>query len=76
MPSEAQIAGGHKANLSNPNTSTESKMHSKEILQAEFGIKGEYCFLPPSSLEMAGDLILDKFPISSMEKTQPMWREA
>ncbi|RAR07766.1 conidiation-specific protein 6 [Stemphylium lycopersici] len=27
------IAGGHKANLNNPNTSEESKQHSKEVLQ-------------------------------------------
>lgn len=36
MPTEAQIAGGHKANLSNPNTSKESKQHSKEVLENEF----------------------------------------
>lgn len=34
--SEAQIAGGHKANLKNPNTSEESKQHSKEVLENEF----------------------------------------
>merc|ERR1711879_241288 len=27
------VVGGHKANLSNPNTSDESKQHSKEVLQ-------------------------------------------
>ncbi|EOA85438.1 hypothetical protein ACJQWK_06270 [Exserohilum turcicum] len=27
------IIGGHKANLSNPNTSDEAKQHSKEVLQ-------------------------------------------
>ncbi|KAI1332573.1 conidiation protein 6 [Xylariaceae sp. FL0255] len=36
MPSEAQIAGGHKANLNNPNTSEESKQHSREVLENEF----------------------------------------
>ncbi|CAJ2502772.1 Uu.00g101660.m01.CDS01 [Anthostomella pinea] len=36
MPTEAQIAGGHKANLNNPNTSQESKQHSKEVLDNEF----------------------------------------
>ncbi|KAI1862571.1 uncharacterized protein JN550_010096, partial [Neoarthrinium moseri] len=36
MPTEGQIAGGHKANLSNPNTSQESKQHSREILDNEF----------------------------------------
>lgn len=34
--SEAQVAGGHKANLKNPNTSDESKKHSKEILESQF----------------------------------------
>ncbi|KAM0333252.1 hypothetical protein ACHAQA_001912 [Verticillium albo-atrum] len=37
MPSDAQVAGGHKANLNNPNTSEESKQHSREILENEFG---------------------------------------
>ncbi|KAI1741249.1 conidiation protein 6 [Xylaria scruposa] len=36
MPSDAQIAGGHKANLNNPNTSEESKQHSREVLDNEF----------------------------------------
>ncbi|KAL8797349.1 MAG: hypothetical protein Q9195_000503 [Heterodermia aff. obscurata] len=30
------VAGGHKANLNNPNTSEESKQHSKEVLDQEF----------------------------------------
>ncbi|KAH7326220.1 Conidiation protein 6-domain-containing protein [Stachybotrys elegans] len=34
--SDAQIAGGHKANLNNPNTSQESKEHSKQVLNEEF----------------------------------------
>ncbi|KAI0197119.1 Conidiation protein 6-domain-containing protein [Xylaria flabelliformis] len=34
--SEAQIAGGHKANLNNPKTSEESKQHSREVLDNEF----------------------------------------
>lgn len=33
MPSEAQIIGGHKANLHNPNTSEEAKDHSKDVLK-------------------------------------------
>ncbi|KAI1753618.1 Conidiation protein 6-domain-containing protein [Xylaria castorea] len=33
---DAQIAGGHKANLNNPNTSEESKQHSREVLDKEF----------------------------------------
>ncbi|KAI1808074.1 conidiation-specific protein 6 [Daldinia bambusicola] len=36
MPTEAQIAGGHKANLNNPNTSQEAKEHSKQVLESEF----------------------------------------
>ena len=32
----SRIAGGHKANLNNPNTSEESKQHSKEVLDQEF----------------------------------------
>jgi hypothetical protein len=36
MPTDAQIAGGHKANLKNPNTSDESKQNSRNILDNEF----------------------------------------
>ncbi|KAK4224709.1 conidiation protein 6 [Podospora fimiseda] len=36
MPTDAQIAGGHKANLNNPNTSKESKENSRKILDEEF----------------------------------------
>lgn len=36
MPTEAQIAGGHKANINNPNTSEESKKNSKAVLENEF----------------------------------------
>ncbi|KAI6092273.1 Conidiation protein 6-domain-containing protein [Hypoxylon rubiginosum] len=36
MPTEAQIAGGHKANINNPNTSKEAKEHSKQVLENEF----------------------------------------
>ena len=36
MPTEAQIAGGHKANINNPNTSQEAKEHSKQVLENEF----------------------------------------
>ncbi|KAI1270238.1 conidiation protein 6 [Xylariaceae sp. FL1019] len=36
MPTDAQIAGGHKANLNNPNTSEEAKQHSREVLDNEF----------------------------------------
>ncbi|ETS82201.1 hypothetical protein PFICI_07203 [Pestalotiopsis fici W106-1] len=36
MPTEAQIAGGHKANLKNANSSEESKQHSRQVLNDEF----------------------------------------
>ncbi|KAI1092641.1 conidiation protein 6 [Rostrohypoxylon terebratum] len=36
MPTEAQIAGGHKATLNNPNVSEGAKQHSKEVLDNEF----------------------------------------
>ncbi|RDA95692.1 hypothetical protein CP533_1115 [Ophiocordyceps camponoti-saundersi (nom. inval.)] len=36
MPTEAQIAGGHKATLKNPNASEEAKQNSREILDNEF----------------------------------------
>ena len=36
MPTDAQIAGGHKANINNPNTSKESKENSKKVLKNEF----------------------------------------
>jgi hypothetical protein len=34
--SDAQVAGGHKANLKNPNTSQESKENSKKVLDNEY----------------------------------------
>ncbi|KAF4464262.1 conidiation 6 [Fusarium albosuccineum] len=33
---DAQVAGGHKATISNPNTSQEAKEHSKKVLEEEF----------------------------------------
>lgn len=38
MPAEAQVIGGHKANLHNPNASAEAKDHSKEVLKEDFNI--------------------------------------
>ncbi|MCJ1232539.1 hypothetical protein MMC14_000492 [Varicellaria rhodocarpa] len=35
MSNMGNVVGGHKANLNNPNTSEESKQHSKEILEGE-----------------------------------------
>ncbi|MCJ1303474.1 hypothetical protein MMC08_006284 [Hypocenomyce scalaris] len=35
MSNPGNVAGGHKANLNNPNTSEESKQHSKEVLGGE-----------------------------------------
>lgn len=34
--SDAQIAGGHKAAINNPNVSKEAKEHSKKVLEEEF----------------------------------------
>ncbi|KAJ9160606.1 hypothetical protein NKR19_g3116 [Coniochaeta hoffmannii] len=36
MARDSQTAGGHKANLNNPNTSEESKQHSKQVLENEY----------------------------------------
>lgn len=36
MSNPGNIIGGHKANLNNPNTSDESKQHSKDVLNQEF----------------------------------------
>lgn len=37
MPgAEAQIIGGHKANIHNPNTSLEAKDHSRDVLKDEY----------------------------------------
>ncbi|KAM5352245.1 hypothetical protein ACJ41O_004968 [Fusarium nematophilum] len=33
---DAQIAGGHKATINNPNTSQEAKEHSRQVLENEF----------------------------------------
>ncbi|KAG8166180.1 hypothetical protein KVR01_004732 [Diaporthe batatas] len=38
MPSEAQVIGGHKANLHNPDTSAEAKEHSKQVLKEDFNV--------------------------------------
>ncbi|ROW15087.1 hypothetical protein VPNG_03418 [Cytospora leucostoma] len=38
MPSDIQVIGGHKANLHNPNTSSEAKEHSKEVLREDFNV--------------------------------------
>ncbi|THY36890.1 hypothetical protein D6D01_00011 [Aureobasidium pullulans] len=37
MSNIGNIIGGHKANLSNPNTSEESKQHSLEVIKKETG---------------------------------------
>ncbi|KAI3390494.1 hypothetical protein diail_9506, partial [Diaporthe ilicicola] len=38
MASEAQVIGGHKAAIHNPNTSDEAKAHSKEVLKEDFNL--------------------------------------
>ena len=35
MSNAGNVAGGHKANLNNPNTSEESKQHSRDVLENE-----------------------------------------
>lgn len=35
MATEAQVIGGHKATIHNPNTSDQAKEHSKELLKEE-----------------------------------------
>jgi Conidiation protein 6 len=35
MSNPGNVAGGHKANLNNPNTSEESKQHSRDVLDNE-----------------------------------------
>ncbi|KAH7011879.1 hypothetical protein EDB80DRAFT_876515 [Ilyonectria destructans] len=37
MADSTRVAAGHKANLNNPHTSVESKVHSKDVLKEEFG---------------------------------------
>lgn len=37
MSNIGNIIGGHKANLSNPNTSEKSKQHSLEVIEKETG---------------------------------------
>jgi hypothetical protein len=44
--SEAQVAGGHKANINNPNTSEESKQHSKQVLEEQFDGGDGKCNFP------------------------------
>lgn len=36
MSNTGNIVGGHKANINNPNTSEESKQHSRDVLNNEF----------------------------------------
>ncbi|KZT30334.1 hypothetical protein NEOLEDRAFT_1125843 [Neolentinus lepideus HHB14362 ss-1] len=40
MANPGNVAGGHKANLNNPNTSEESKQHSRQVV-AEMESSGE-----------------------------------
>lgn len=52
-PSEAHesaVVGGHKANISNPTTSIESKKNSEHVLKDEFGVNGKPAPRPSSSL--------------------------
>lgn len=41
---DAQVAGGHKAAINNPNVPEETKEHSREVLEKEFnGGDGKFC---------------------------------
>ncbi|KAF5651493.1 conidiation 6 (con-6) [Fusarium sp. NRRL 52700] len=37
---DTQVAGGHKATISNPNTSEEAKENSRQVLENEFNVTG------------------------------------
>jgi len=50
MSNPGNVAGGHKANLNNPNTSDESKEHSEQVLK-ELEQSGE---LPSADDSTAG----------------------
>lgn len=39
---DSHVIGGHKGNLHNPNTSEQSKEHSKAVLEDDFGLAGAY----------------------------------
>ncbi|KAL1310836.1 hypothetical protein AAFC00_001072 [Neodothiora populina] len=36
MSNTGNVVGGHKANINNPNTSEESKEHSRQVLDQEY----------------------------------------
>lgn len=59
MPTEAQVIGGHKANLHNPNTSTEAKEHSKDVLRDEHGGKFPRYFCQRPRLTMCCSVVVD-----------------
>jgi hypothetical protein len=41
---DAQVAGGHKAAINNPNVPEDTKEHSREVLEKEFnGGDGNFC---------------------------------
>jgi len=55
MARDSQTAGGHKANLNNPNTSEESKQHSKQVLENEYdGGNSKLQLLVPLCMYTAG----------------------
>ncbi|KAL8343035.1 hypothetical protein RB598_004404 [Gaeumannomyces tritici] len=70
MP-DAQIAGGHKANTKNPNTSQESKEHSKQVLEKEFnGGNGMWWFHQNDQIRRTEtETTADMFGIYSVPKT-------
>lgn len=69
MPTDAQIAGGHKANLNNPNTSEESKQHSREVcsyLLTLMGISNLYRSLTLATLSLLARARATRTPITSL----------
>jgi hypothetical protein len=44
---DAQVAGGHKATINNPNTSEEAKEHSRQVLENEFNDGEGKLNMPP-----------------------------
>ncbi|EIM92543.1 uncharacterized protein STEHIDRAFT_117550 [Stereum hirsutum FP-91666 SS1] len=52
--SSSRVAGGHKANLNNPNTSEEAKEHSRQVLD-DLDSSGSYEEQQDSSPRSGGD---------------------
>lgn len=78
MPSEAQIAGGHKANLNNPNTSEESKQHSREVLENDLsdGKLRASCYCPIQKLIWSPNISAERIRLPRKEpRERCRWSE-